>query len=85
MNRIDYSSSVIWIPYKKFYLPARQVKNAVHQPNHKIQYPRAIAWTLLCLLSLHTVFECPVNNTVTWKYEANLPDEINKTPVQVTG
>ena len=46
---------------KKLYLPVGQVKNAVHQPNHEIQYPRPIAWTLLCQLSLQT----------------NLPDEIN--------
>ena len=46
---------------KKLYLPVGQVKNTVHQPNHEIQYPRPIAWTLLCQLSLQT----------------NLPDEIN--------
>ena len=54
MNGIDYSSSESEFP-KKLYLPARQVKNAVHQLNNKIQYPRFIAWTLLCLLSLHAV------------------------------
>ena len=41
---------------KKLYLPARQVKNTTQRTNHKIQYPRAIAWTLLSLFSLYAVY-----------------------------
>ena len=55
MNGIDYSSSESEFP-RKLYLPARQVKNEVTtRLNNKIQYPRVVAWTLLCLLSLHAV------------------------------
>ena len=55
LSMLDSHKAVSEFP-KKLQLPARQVKNAFDQPNHKIQYPRAIARTLLCILSLHAVY-----------------------------
>ena len=50
MMSIDYSSSVIWIPPKKFHMPVGQVKNRILQPNSKVHQGQAIEQYFPCIL-----------------------------------
>ena len=48
--RIDFTVLQLFEFLKKHHLPIRQVKNRIHQPNSKIQQPRAIRHYFLCML-----------------------------------
>ena len=52
-SRIDVTVLLLFEFLKKHYLPVGQGKNRIHQPDSKIDWPRAIGHYFLCTLYIY--------------------------------